>query len=215
MSDCGVVFPTEIGLKVTLSEEPKRRTSILGRDVASSDGHKWPIADLVVKDQMSYRAVKNNNPKPGWLFIFLFVCRERRPTSVWRWTALAAPATVAPDPVAVARAGHAATRRAAARARRATLHAVPAPVLAPVPAPRFLFVMAAGLLGAGDGNRHDLYTIQCILMDGVMLCSPSFVLLLFCFHFYIRFGFLSVCHSFSDHLFTFLLHFPLDCPLFV
>lgn len=142
----------------------------------------------------------------------LFVFRERRPTSAWRWTALAAPATVAPDPVAVARAGHAATRHAAARGRHVTLHVVPAPVLVPVPAPRFLFVMAAGLLWAGDGNRHDLYTIQCNLMDGVT-CSPNFVLLLFCFHFYIRFGFLSVCHySFSDHLFTFLLHYPSDCP---
>lgn len=64
----------------------------------------------------------------------------------------AAPATVAPDPVAVARAGHAATHRAAARGHRVTLHAVHVHTLALVPAPalRLVFTMAAVLLGAGE-----------------------------------------------------------------
>lgn len=72
----------------------------------------------------------------------------------------AAPATVAPDPVAVARAGHAATRRAAARGHRVTLHAVHVPALALVPAPalRLVFTMAAVLLGAGE--ETDTICIQ-------------------------------------------------------
>lgn len=74
----------------------------------------------------------------------------------------AAPATVAPDPVAVARAGHAATRRAAARGHRVTLHAVPVPALAlapaPAPAPRFVFTMAAVLRGARE--ETDTICIQ-------------------------------------------------------
>lgn len=74
----------------------------------------------------------------------------------------AAPATVAPDPVAVARAGHAATHRAAARGHRVTLRAVHALALVPVPvpAPRFVFTMAAVLRGA----REETDTI-CIQFD--------------------------------------------------
>lgn len=71
----------------------------------------------------------------------------------------AAPATVAPDPVVVARAGHAATHRAAARAHHVILHAGPALALGPAPAPalRFVFTMAAVLLGAGEQPTQFVY----------------------------------------------------------
>lgn len=68
----------------------------------------------------------------------------------------AAPATVALDPVAVARAGHAATRRAAAKAHRVTLRAAPAPALAPAPAPRLVFTPAVLL----EKKRRDTVWIQ-------------------------------------------------------
>lgn len=80
----------------------------------------------------------------------------------------AAPATVAPDPGAVARAGHAATHHAAARGHRVTLRAVHAlaPVPAPAPAPRFVFTMAAVLLGAGE--ETDTICIQFNVISWMM-----------------------------------------------
>lgn len=115
----------------------------------------------------SYYAVNHSIDVYFYLFC---VFRERRPTFVWRWMDPAAPATVAPGPGAVARAGHAATHRAAARGHRVTLPAVPVPalVLVPAPAPRFVFAMAAVLLVAWE--ETNTICIQFNVVFWMMCC---------------------------------------------
>lgn len=141
------------------------------------------------------------------VFIFHLLCvfRERLPTFVWRWTGLAAPATVVPDLVAVARAGHAATRHAAARGHRATPHAVhaPVPVLVPVPALRFLFTMAAVPLEAGE--EADTICIQFNVISWIMWCCTLLVCL--CTFFFLH----KVWVSFSLSLFLFLITLLIRC----
>lgn len=67
--------------------------------------------------------------------IVVCVFRERRPTFVWRWTVLAAPATVALILVAAVEAGatacHGATPHVAVEAHHITRHTVSARALAP------------------------------------------------------------------------------------
>lgn len=124
--------------------------------------------------------VSYNRKRNGRWCVLMFVFRVRRLISVWRWTALGAPATVALALVAAVEAGarvdHAATPHAATEDLPDILPAALAPAPGPIPALAPALAPRQAWPKSQSGNLHITQRILCI-HQGSSRVSPMYAVM--------------------------------------